>query len=330
MPRRDDRLNHIFDDVVPAISPTSEQTAAARSRLVAVMSDEHAQRRSTKRQLVPALAAAVAALVVVVTAVAPWNRVPAEAFLGELAEATRSITPQELPEGSYYYVARNELVSADNAAMVGDELIAVDYLLPISTEIWWQGDTERRETTTGTPVFFDTEMETFYYANELDRIDFVGETRTYFLEGVENRIDPDEWSTDPDTLSAQIRDAAETDTPELPRQAAMLRIAERLLNPLDNPPPPLRAAILDVLSELDLDQERLDNGHVTVSVTYDDSGFGTVRERLTFDNAGYLTEVELTTLTGANDTALPPGTVFQRLTQTPPHIVPEAGLRPNN
>jgi len=329
MPERRDLLREVFSGLVDAPSPTSDQAESARIALRVAMGGRGVDRRRwAPRRLVPAAIAAVLALVVVLTAVVPWNRDQAEAYLAELAEATRSITPQDLPQGSYVYVASEQLVSADAAAPVGDEYTYVQFLLPSSIEAWWQGDTVRLETTVGRPVFFDSESEEFYYSNGLDVADSVGETRVDVFEGVANQIDPQAWSTDPDELALQMRRAAEDDPAEVPVEVKMLELAEELLAPHLLATPALRAALMDVLGTLGLDQTQLEDGRVAASVTYERIGFGTVTTELVFDGRGYLVERSSVTITGDERSGLPPGTVYNLLTQSPPAIVAEPGIRP--
>lgn len=278
------------------------------------------------RSLVAAASAAVLALVVALVSISPWSRVPADALLTELAHATRDIAAQDLPEGSYVYVATEQLVLGDAATQVGDEWVYMQLLVPSRIEAWWQGDTVQLETTVDRPIFFDPEMEDIYYAGGLDEFDFVGETRVQFLTDITNQLDLGEWSVDPERLADQMRQAAEEDPGELPTEVRMIELAEQLLYPQYVAPPALRAAILDVLATIDLEQVRGDDGRVAASITYEDPGLGTVTKTLTFDADGYLVAREVTAV---RSELLPSGTVFNRLVRTPPIIVPEPGVRPS-
>jgi len=328
MPDHHDPLRHIFDDLVAMPSPTTEQTESARRALSVVIRDEAPGESIHPRLRLGVAVAAVLAFVVAITVVAPWNRSPAEAFLGEVAEAARNITPDEMPQGSYIYFVTEQLVWGGTEGSLGDELVRVDYLIPSTTESWWQDGTVRNETTVGRPTFFDPEDEAFYYDHGLDKSDFVGETRTETLTGIKSRIDPEEWSTIPEQLAVEMRQAAEADPSEEPIDAKMMGVAYRLLNPRVFASPMLRAAVIDVLATLDVDQQRLDGGRVSASLTYDRRYFGTIRLEFVFDGEGYLVERSSTAISGDEEGILSPGTVYEIITQTPPVVVPKAGVRP--
>ena len=327
MASQSDPLRHLFDGLVERQSPTPPQVESAWRSLSDAMADTTVQPRR-KPRLVTSVAAVAAVVLMVAIVSVQWIRTPAEALLGELAEATRSISPQELPEGSYVYVARDELVSADNAAQIDGEWIPIQYLLPIRTETWTQGDTQQLETTVGDPVFFDAETEQFYYENGLDAADQVGVTRLDAITGIDNLPVLDEWSTSPDVLADQLRMAAEADPAPLPMDVRIIEAIMELLIPELVASPELRAATIEVLADLDLDQQSIDSGGVAASITYEDPGFGTVTLTVSFDGAGHLIGVEKTTLSGSDPAGLPANTTFERMTQTPPTIVAEPGDRP--
>lgn len=322
-----DPLRNIFEGLVIAPSPSPMQTESARQALLAAMQEGTTQ-RARSRRLVVVSVTAVLALVVALVAIAPWSRAPASALFAELAEATRSITLEELPSGSYVYVSSEQVVFGDNAADVDGEVIYVHLLLPSRIEAWWQGDTVEIETTVGRPIFFDQQSEDFYYAHDLDASDFVGETRTDVFTGIENQVDPSEWSTDPEQLAVEMRADIADDPEELPDDVKMLYLADQLLAPQLLAPPALRAAILDVVSTLDIEDRALDGGRISAAVTYELPWFGTVTSEWIFDGNGYLVGRRSTTITGEELSELPPDTVYDMLTQTPPVMVPEPGVRP--
>jgi hypothetical protein len=325
-----DPLRRIFDGLVEEPLPTHGQIATAREALLAEIERGSTVVPSRRRRVLAVAVAAALVLAIVFTTVVPWNQAPASALLAELAEATRNIAPQDLPPGSYVYVESEQLVSADAAAPVGDEWVYVDLLIPSHIEAWWQGDTVRLETTVGRPVFFDQEMEDFYYAHELDAADSVGETRVDVLAGIANEANPAAWSTDPDQLAAQMREAADADPAELPFEVKMLEVADELLAPQLLASPALRAALLDVLATLDIDDQALSDGRILASVTYQRHGFGTVTSDWIFDGSGYLVERRSTTIDGDESGVWPAGTVFDSLAQSPPTLVAEAGVRPTD
>ncbi|MGA9598569.1 MAG: hypothetical protein WBV06_20605 [Acidimicrobiia bacterium] len=324
-----DPLRDIFDGLVDMRQPTPGQTESARQTLVAVIQSTPARRQPRLRRLVPAAAVAVIALVIALVAAAPWSRTPAEAFLGEIAEAARTISPQEMPEGSYIYFVRNEVILTGKDEPIGNTLVDIDYLLPDRTENWWQGQTVESKTSVGEPIFFSPEDKATYYDNGVDQIDAVGQTRTQTLTGVADWVGETDWSIDPDQLAIQMREAAEADHGEQPIDVKMMNLAARILDPKLVAPPALRAAVLDVLGTLDLDQARLDGGRVSASTTYEDRYYGTVTMELVFDGDGYLVSRQETTTTGDREGSIPPGTSYATITYSPPVSVSAPGVRPS-
>jgi hypothetical protein len=321
-----DPLRDIFGGLLAAPSPTPEQTESARRALMAAMQEDVAPR--PRRRLAAISGAAVLVLVVVFAALVPWSSTPASALFAELARATRTITPEELPDGSYVYVTSDRLDYGNAAAPVDGEFVEVVLLLPSRVEAWWQGDSVESETTVARPIFFDQESEDFFYSHGLDASYFVGETRRDVLSGIENQADPDSWSTDPKQLADQMRQEVADDPEGVPEEVKMLNLADELLAPQLLASPSLRAAILDVVSTLNIEDRALDDGRISASITYELHAYGTVTTEWIFDANGYLVERRSTTITGSELTGLPPDTVYDSLTQTPPVIVPEPGVRP--
>jgi hypothetical protein len=328
MEQQRDPLRGVFDNLVNMRQPTAAQTESARLKLVAVIQPQPARSRPRFRRTIPAIAVVVAALAIALVAVAPWNRSPAEAFLGEIAEAARVIPPQELPEGAYVYFTTDQLVLTGVDVPIPDSEVDIDYLLPQRIETWWQDGTEQTTTTVGRPIFFSPEDEATYYDNGLDKNDAVGESRTLTLTGIVNEAGETDWSTDPDRLRIQMRDAAEADHFQAPLDVRTVDLAAEILDPRLVAPPALRAAVLDVLATLDLDQRQLDGGGVSASVTYEDHYYGTAILELIFDGEGHLVGRRETTTTGSIDGVVPPGTTTTDITYSPPAIVSAPGIRP--
>jgi len=322
-----DPLRHIFDGLVDLPSPTSEQTESAHRSLQAAIREEPRPRIRPGRPAVVSIAA-VLVLAVIFTVLAPWRGTPASALFSELAEATRSITAEEMPTGSYVYVESQMLAYTGGDVPVDGEIITIQLVKPWSTEAWWRGDTAEVVTTVGRPIFFDQETEDFYYSRGLDAADFVGETRTDLFTGMSNQADPSAWSTNPEQLAQQMREDVASDPEDLPDDVKMLYLADELLAPQLLASPDLRAALLDVVSTLDIEDRGLEGGRISASITYETYAYGTVTSEWVFDSDGYLVERRSTTLTGDVLTGLPPNTVFDWMQQAPPAVVPDRGVRP--
>ncbi len=307
--------------------PSPVDRDAAWARLTAEIEAAARPVRQPRRRLVVAAAAVViAALVAVAVMVRPGGPTPAEAALGELARATRALAPEDLPVGSYTYSLTESVQLTGGAVSPDGPVIA--YLLPVTTEAWWRGDTARIATSVGTPVFFDPALESAYYAAGLDAEDRVGTTTTDVVTGVTNRLDPADWSTDPETLRLQLeREVAVPAATGAPVEPMLLELVEGLLAPDLRAPPALRAALLDVVASLPVDV-LADRNTVVVTLDGTDEALGRTRASLTFDARGHLLESVLVAVDGVPDAGIPAGTAVERLVQGPPAIVAAPGLRP--
>lgn len=321
-----DELRHLLDDFVDDHTPSAAQARAAKDRLLAEIEAESAA--GPRPRLVARIAVAAAVVVAVLIALVPLTRAPAQAALAELAEATRDLPAEELPPGRYIYVATDQVFLGSAVVQLAEGRVGVEYLLPSTVEAWWQTDTVQLTTTVGEPVFFDPAVEAAYYAAGLDTGDQVGQTRTETFTGVSNQLDPTRWSTDPEILTEQLQQAAENNPRSLPIEVEILELAYQLLEPQLLAPPQLRAAIIEVIASLDLEQTRLPDGQVTAAITYQRPAFGTVTLTLTFDPAGHLIKREAVTTTGLAAAEIPPDTTYELVEQTPPAIVNDPGTRP--
>ncbi len=307
--------------------PSPADRDAAWARLAAEIDAAARPVRRPRRRLVAALAAAVIAVLVAVgVIIRPGGPTPAEAALGELARATRALAPEDLPAGSYAY-SLTESVQLTGGAVSPDGPV-ITYLLPVTTEAWWQGDTASITTSVGTPVFFDPALEAAYYTAGLDAEDGVGTTTTDVVTGVTNRLDPADWSTDPETLRLQLeRELAVPTAAGAPVEPMLFELVEALLAPDLRAPPALRAALLEVVASLPVEVAG-EGDTVIVTLSSTDEALGRTSASLTFDARGHLLESVLVAVDGVPDAGIPAGTAVERLVQDPPAVVAAPGLRP--
>jgi hypothetical protein len=327
MPGGAGTLRDLFHDVTGEHAPTPRQIEAARRRLRGVFAARPRRRYFSPNVIRVIGAVAVVALVTATIIGLTWKRTPVDATLTEYARTTRDLAPQELPPGSYVYVHTEETASGGVSDYIGDEYVDIIYMLSTIRDAWWQDDTEVVHTTYGEPTFFDSASEETYYRLGLDRSDQVGETVEQNLGDISGQPVLADWSTDPATLLDQLNEAAARDHGTDPREVKILSMSAQLLAPRLNPPPALRAAVLDVLARLSLESAPTAEGGVSVAVTYD-AYFGSTMLRITFDDAGYVVAREETLLDGSTDYNIPPGTVIDHMTQSRPMMTATPGVVP--
>lgn len=325
-------LRRAFDGLVAEYVPGVEQVDAARLRFQAVVQvEQHASRRSGRTWSLRI--AAVAALVVaiaVVSNVLPVARPTANAFLVEIAEATR-VLPDDtsFPAGGYLYTDTTNTVVTPSSEIPGQQgEVAFVYVLPVRTQSWQQGEFLLNRITVGTPIFFDPSTEENYYQSGFDELDRVGETYDVPQDGF---VDPENtslWSTDPAELRDQLEAAAESSHASSSLDRRIIDVAEDLLRPAVLAPPQLRAALIEVIAGLNVDVDRIPDGNVLASVEYDDEFYGTVAYTLTFNPDGYLVKSTEVTLSGSVDGSIPPNTTYVEVELAPPLFVDQPGEIP--
>jgi len=322
-------LRSVFKGLVVDYSPPAEQIAEARSRLHKEIAGERSTRRPQRLWRVPVAAvAAVVVAFVVITSILPWGRAPADAYLLEIAQATRVLPATELPDGAYLYTESGGLVLGGSTVPEGYEFEDVVYLISLQTESWIQGGFQLLRTTLDDPVFFDEKAERVFYEAGLAEIAGFGESVETAHDGFAPPADPAQWSADVDTLRSQLEAEAELAQNGLPLEQRILDVAFDLLLPESQASPTQRATVIEAVASLDVETAKLVDGNVTVSVSYRDEYYGSVVEIWTLDEAGYLVGTTLVTLDGSSDGAIPAGTAFTDITWSVPAIVAEAGLIP--
>lgn len=303
----------------PLPSPEEEEQAWQRLQH-AIAAERHSKRSlsSQRRWLLPASAAIVAAVVALSLAVSPN---PAQAFLSEIAQAARTASPLEIPEGSFIY---SESESTDLVLRPGVELGIetefVAYLQPLARQVWRQTLTNfyQIETTLGQPQFFDPTIEAAYNSLGLHRTDRIGEAVTRRLTEVVDPLVETAWPIQPSQLRQAMEAYALKGGDERPTEAQLLDLAADILQET-NPAPELRSAILQVLAQLPLEfYGRGTQGAVTIGVTY--PAPLQTRDTVTLSRRGELLARTTTLLQADNRLGVPAGTVVSQARFEPPRI----------
>jgi len=323
----DNRLRDLLTEVAPPPEPTADHRERARAALHGSFRADRKARRPIWQRPAVAWSTAVAAVAVVVTiAVLPGSTPSVEANLADIARATRELAADELPVGSYVHTSTNATTLVAHPVADG---ILVFYLLPQAVDTWTRGTTEQTRTRVGTPLFFDAESEKAYYAAGLDVADNVGETSIQLLGDVANVLDISRWSDDLATLRKQI-DAELGPNGEVGLVTAdrMIDFVAELLNPSLNAPPPLRAALLEVLGGLDVETTSLANGGVRVTVRFEQAEAGTIDRQLDIGKDGRLRARRQILVEPSADFPIPAGTVTAESIWSHPTIVDGPGAFP--
>ena len=322
----DDNLRDLFNEVAPPPEPSSEQQAQARARLRAAFeSSRPATRRWWQRPAAAVAGAAAVAAVVVGLLVLPGSTPAVDANLANIAAAARTVPAQELPAGAYVYARSDSLTIAFDPPPDGP---GVFYLLPETIEAWVQGDALLETRLVTAPQFFSAADEEKYYTFGADVTDRVGEVVTTPVTGIQNQFDIAKLSTDTDELLEQIYAELGQDPDWSPAdEARTFDFVGQLMDPRLNPPPMLRAALIEVIGLLDVTTEMQPDGGVVASLEYDDAAIGRVLDTLGFDAAGYLVVYRSSVLATAPGVDTPPG-LWAELRFSRPAIVDSPGERP--
>lgn len=313
------RIERLLRQLTGRPSPTKRERAAAEADLRALISQAAPQPptprwwRSWKLATATATVAALAVLVVVLVVVPAIRPSPAQAGLTELAQAVELFDIDVLPAGTYAYT-KSELtdlaILPGGAFELDDEFIA--YLVPSTREIWRdnQGTVQIR-TTNHQPLFFSPFTEQAYYQAGLDQRDEIDLPVTLTAAGATSEIEETPWSNEPDQLRQQMLDHVHQSGSDLPDQIQVFNLASNLLTET-GAQPPLRAAILRVLSTLDLELVEQTSTRLTLAATSPRS-----RYTVTLDQTGNLIEATETVIQSDPQTGIPAGTVVHQATYQP-------------
>ncbi len=311
----EDRLREILNEISPPLEPSPEVRAEARARLQRAIHRAARPRPPLWRRPVTAwAAAAMAAAVLVGVLIVPGSTPAVDANLANIARAARALSVEELPAGAYLYVRTEsrELVDADSSTG------RITYLVPRAVDMWTSGATTVERRTTGEPQFFDAESERQFYAGGLDEAEGIGETAIVSVADVPNRARIRGLAVDADQLQRQIyRELAQDPDWSPDNEARTMQHLAELMHPRLDAPPPLRAALLEVLGRLDIDTRRVAGGGVVASLEYERAGFGKFLHELEFDGDGYLKVDRLSLIEAASTLGLPLGIHEERIYSRP-------------
>lgn len=320
------------DQVVRALHAfalDSDPTAADRQRSEEALTLAIAQetlpraRPATIRKRWGLVGGSAAGLLIVAFAIQLARPTPASAALSEIAYAASLVDPLIIPSQSFAYT-RSVQTALSVKPLVApgqtDESAAwIASLHPQTREAWMgSGGVVQLREEFGRPTFFTPEEEAAYYELGLDQVDHVGETLTRTMTGVTSTLESQDWPTEPDRLLELIRSLLRPDQP-LPEAVAILDTALDLLRE-SGPSPELRAAVIRVLLDLDLElAERSQNGDATFTVTYD--GPVPTRDTFTLDLKGNLIAETTTWLEADLELSIPAGTVVHEAVYEPTIVV---------
>jgi hypothetical protein len=315
-----DPIDEVLRRLVAAPEPAEADRARADAALNRVIADAARSRRRTRRWVSVAAAVAVVVLVgAAVVAIQVARPTAAQATLAAIARVVQISDPLTIPDTEYAY-GRTESVALSVAspdALPGRDT-PLAYLLPQTRETWIgdQGAIHLR-TTTDPPRFFNPRDEADYYAAGMDRVDGVGDTIDETVVGP-SILEATDWPTDPEKLLETI----ETMFPPergFTRDAEVIDIALDLIRE-PRTDPDLRAAVLQVIADLDLDLlETYPDGSATFSLTYRSPLL--TRHSFTLTDNGYLVNETTTLLEPDSDLGVPADTETSRTTYTEPVLV---------
>ncbi|HEX6299381.1 MAG TPA: hypothetical protein VF148_02820 [Acidimicrobiia bacterium] len=292
-----------------AAEPSQDQLLHARQRLqAAILNEQKTARRPARRWLLPSLATVL--LLLVVGGVAFFRPTPAEAALAEIAEAARTASPIDVPQGSFIYTRSERIDLAIRPGVeFGLDHEFVAYLLPSTRKVWRQPETEfiQIHTTNNKPTFFDPNAEAAYYRHGLDATDRLDEVQTERLTGVTDPILDVDWPTEPDALYEALRDYVAQGGDERPEAVQVFDLATDLLRETDRSPQS-RAAIFDLLAQLPVDLVERTASAITISITHTTPT--PTQHTITLNPAGLLLSETSTLLAGDQELGIPADTAI--------------------
>jgi hypothetical protein len=135
-----------------------------------------------------------------------------------------------------------------------------------------------------------------------------------------NAIDSSDFPTDSASLGVALNALLDMNQ-QRPSQVQIFQLAEVLNTPSQLLSPSFRAALLEVLGALDVEQDWNADGTMSLTMGYTDSDFGSVAQTLTFDPNGYLVRSSIVTIDGLPQYGVPALSEIRVMIQSPPEIV---------
>lgn len=252
----------------PRPSAAERQRAeGALQRALAGAPSRRTRRWSGRKSWRFVVAIAASSVVALGLAVQQLRPTAASAALSEIAAAAERVDPLDIPAQAFAYTLSETTVLAVQPPDAFGEVVVpatgIAYLLPQTRESWIGTDrVVQLRITTGQPTFFTPESEAAYYSAGLDRSDKVAQTVTSTVSGTPSLLESRLWPTNPDQLLETFRSLVPPDR-GLPDTVEIFDLALDLLRET-GAPPELRAAVVRVLSTLDLEilERRPDGANV--------------------------------------------------------------------
>ncbi|HLF44437.1 MAG TPA: hypothetical protein VJA46_13070 [Acidimicrobiia bacterium] len=299
-------------------TPSDEEFRRARKRLEQVLEREQTS-ASPKRRWLPVTVAAA-----LVAALVGWQVVritPAEAALGEIANAARRATPLDVPDGSYIFTTSHRVdLTIRPGADFGLDQENVAYLIPSTREIWRSPDSTfvQIRITADPPEFFDADTKDAYYENQVTEVYPVGETKVEQYADVDDPLLQAEWPTESAALYQALAEYGAQGGDTRPETARVFSLATSLLREA-NPSPDLRAAIIEIFAKLPVEILEDTDQELTIGLGYPDPTPSLFT--ITLSNHGYLL-AETTTLTEPDpELGTPSGAEVLTVEYTEPTLV---------
>ncbi len=248
-----DRLRPQGDPPVPSAA----DDAYMRRRLDDLIDDEErrlAMGPVSRRKLLFALIGAGAA-----AGVAGWSflaRPGTGPMLLEIARVARSAHPDSVPPGAFAYFKthRRDLRArpANDLGLLDREWVA--YIQPTTRELWRSEDLRflQIRTTPLAPTFFDPLVEEAYMAAGMDHRDAIGTSVVEQFDGISDPLLTKDWPVDPAELRRAMDVYLSSSGDDRPVAVDLLDLASQMLREVSRPPQ-LRAALLEVLAQLPLE-----------------------------------------------------------------------------
>lgn len=283
---------------------------------------------SRVRGLLPRLAAAGVAFVMVVAigiGISLVRPKPVTA-LGELANVAERVEIARAADGEYLYSTSTgvSINFRDGADIGRPELGAFAYLVPRTVETWIADDVMIVARTTMQPKFFDPAAERAYFEAGLDADDGIGQTTEDTLSMADQIIDQRDWPTSPGQLQQAMEAYASNEGSQVATDVQLVELAAVLLRETEASPR-LRAAVLRVLEDLDVDVATTSDGGVSVAIEFVD---GVRRLRvIEFDAQANLVREYETWVDGDRRLGVPAGTVVHEAAYSPVRVVTEIPRR---
>ncbi|GMQ97862.1 MAG: hypothetical protein BMS9Abin17_0365 [Acidimicrobiia bacterium] len=305
-------------------APSLEQRAIARRRLDGeLLADRHASRRPALRWL--AFAVAVGATVLTSgfflfnaaseapqdltpTLAYPAGPDPTESTYSLYVESVRKLDPAQLPDGAV--IRTEQTITELSLDSDGPAEAPVAMISRKRIEGTWMEGRGVLVTVEGPPTPYGSDLDVVAGGRQRGKEERVTTASTLDMLALPIGRVPLEVAFD------ELLDSNQ----QQPRDVQLFQLVETLNKPSQVLSPAFRAAVLDILGRLDLNQSWYPNGTMSLTMTYFDIAFGEVAQTLTFDSNGYLIRSSTVTIGGLPQYGVPSLAELRVVAQSPPAI----------